>query len=193
MFDQPPPPLRAYEPPPTKRSKIPLWVIILLFVGSVIMCSPCLSAFSTSNNTVQTVSKPADNKTAEIRHSPTPTSSPTHVAVIIATKVPTVTATAKPRVVPSPIPTQPPDPPVVKKSVQQQPSGPVYNSDPNGGSLVYNPPSNFCTTHSCVSTFWLRTNGYVVECNNGLWSHSGGVRGSCSRDGGESSTDLYQH
>ena len=35
-------------------------------------------------------------------------------------------------------------------------------------------------------------NGYVVECANGEYSHSGGVSGACSRDGGVAAI-LYSH
>jgi hypothetical protein len=78
---------------------------------------------------------------------------------------------------------------------------PVYvgvNGNPWGydftpGSLIYSPPADFCGKYfSCVSSFWTSTNGYVVECANQLYSHSGGVRGACSRDGGVAAI-LYQH
>src|SRR5205823_3014390 len=45
---------------------------------------------------------------------------------------------------------------------------------------------------SCVSTFWTATRGYVAECANGEYTHSAGVSGACSRDGGVSRT-LYSH
>lgn len=61
------------------------------------------------------------------------------------------------------------------------------------GNLIYQPPSTFCDQYfSCVSSFWTSTNGYVAECNNGLYTHSGGVRGACSKDGGVERI-LYSH
>ena len=50
------------------------------------------------------------------------------------------------------------------------------------GPLIKHPHSAFCRYFSCVSDFWKATRGYVVECWNGKYSHSGGVRGVCSRD-----------
>lgn len=57
-----------------------------------------------------------------------------------------------------------------------------YNFIP--GKLIYNPPAAFCTYFACVSTFWTKTNGYVAECYSGAYTHSGGVSGACSRNGG---------
>jgi hypothetical protein len=50
------------------------------------------------------------------------------------------------------------------------------------------PPSSaaFCDTHRCIENFDNGT-GYIVQCNDGMWSHSGGRSGACSDHGGESS------
>lgn len=50
----------------------------------------------------------------------------------------------------------------------------------------YNPPDNFCDSHDCIPNY-ANGSGYVVQCNDGTWSHSGGRRGACSDHGGESS------
>jgi hypothetical protein len=42
----------------------------------------------------------------------------------------------------------------------------------------------FCDTHSCIDNFTNGT-GYVVQCADGTWSHSGGRPGACSWHGGE--------
>jgi hypothetical protein len=55
-----------------------------------------------------------------------------------------------------------------------------------GGSLISSPPATLCTVFACISTFWRQVNGYVIQCRDGLLSHSGGVRGSCSTHGGNS-------
>ena len=34
---------------------------------------------------------------------------------------------------------------------------------------------DFCSTHECISNFD-NGNGYVIECTDGTYSHSGGVR-----------------
>ncbi len=48
-----------------------------------------------------------------------------------------------------------------------------------------NPPADFCDTHQCIENF-PNGNGYVVQCNDGMWSQSGGISGACSDHGGES-------
>jgi hypothetical protein len=59
-----------------------------------------------------------------------------------------------------------------------------------GGSVITSPPANLCSVFHCIASFWNQTNGYVVQCRDGLLSHSGGVRGSCSSHGGNGQT-LY--
>jgi hypothetical protein len=39
---------------------------------------------------------------------------------------------------------------------------------------------SFCRYFRCIPNFWKSTNGYVVECKDGTYSHSGGRRGACS-------------
>lgn len=84
-----------------------------------------------------------------------------------------------------------------QQSAQQPAQNTGVNGNPwgydfNPGSLIYSPNSGFCNYFSCVTTFWKSTNGYVVECGNDKYSHSGGVKDVCSRDGGVQAT-LYQH
>jgi hypothetical protein len=39
--------------------------------------------------------------------------------------------------------------------------------------------SGFCDRHACIDTF-AEGSGSVVQCSDGMWSHSGGVQGACS-------------
>jgi hypothetical protein len=48
----------------------------------------------------------------------------------------------------------------------------------------FHPPASFCKTHRCIPNFW-QGHGYVVQCVDGEWSHSGGLPGACSDHGGE--------
>lgn len=48
---------------------------------------------------------------------------------------------------------------------------------------------SFCDTHSCIDNFDNET-GYIVQCNDGEWSHSGGRPGACSYHGGESDVTV---
>ncbi len=144
---------------------------------------------------------------------------PSHTTQQIATSVPTKPiASPLPTIVPTQlpptltqVPVQPTQPPVQPTQPPAQPTQPPaqptappvqgvggnpwgYNFDATGGSFISNPNPAFCDAgyFSCVTTFWKSTNGYVVQCANGLYSHSGGVRGACSRDGGEANI-LYMH
>jgi hypothetical protein len=51
--------------------------------------------------------------------------------------------------------------------------------------VIYSPPTNFCDYFNCIPSFWNSTNGYVEECVDGTYSHSGGRSGACSHHGGE--------
>ena len=42
----------------------------------------------------------------------------------------------------------------------------------------------FCSAHSCISNFD-NGHGYILQCADGMWSHSGGLQGACSNHGGE--------
>lgn len=57
------------------------------------------------------------------------------------------------------------------------------------GQLVLYTPPTFCSKFACIPAFD-RGPGYVVECADGLFSHSGGVRGVCYFHGGVKNT-LY--
>jgi hypothetical protein len=53
------------------------------------------------------------------------------------------------------------------------------------GSFSHFGDSQFCSTNQCIESF-PNGNGYVVQCADGEWSHSGGLSGACSDHGGES-------
>ena len=53
------------------------------------------------------------------------------------------------------------------------------------GSYSHAGDAAFCSTHACIANF-PNGNGYVVQCTDGTWSHSGGLSGACSDHGGES-------
>jgi hypothetical protein len=46
--------------------------------------------------------------------------------------------------------------------------------------------ADFCSTHPCIDNFDDGV-GYIVQCADGMWSHSGGRSGACSYHGGETS------
>ncbi|GHO94528.1 hypothetical protein KSF_045760 [Reticulibacter mediterranei] len=135
-----------------------------------------------STATVDTMSAPATATPTPIPPTPTPIPpTPTPVPTKPPTPTPTPIPTKPP--VPTLAPTQPP-----KTGVNGNPWG--YDFTP--GNLISSPPANFCDYFNCIKSFWQSTNGYVDECNDGTFSHSGGVRGACSSHGGEK-RPLYSH
>jgi hypothetical protein len=56
-----------------------------------------------------------------------------------------------------------------------------------GGNAGGGTQVGFCETHSCIDNFDNGI-GYIVQCSDGMWSHSGGRPGACSYHGGESAT-----
>ena len=113
-----------------------------------------------------------------------PTTVPTQVATIVPTPVPTETPIPTDTPTPTVTPTQPPAPIGVNRN--------PWGYDFNPGNLIYSPNGAFCSYFSCLSTFWTANNGYVVECSDGEYSHRGGVRGACSRNG-KVAAILYSH
>ncbi len=48
---------------------------------------------------------------------------------------------------------------------------------------VTNPPSTFCEYFPCIPNFW-NGQGSVLECGDGMYSHSGNISGACSGHNG---------
>jgi hypothetical protein len=57
---------------------------------------------------------------------------------------------------------------------------PVDPAEPDPGAEE---DPGFCDTHDCIPNFD-NGNGSVVQCADGTYSHSGGIRGACSHHGG---------
>jgi hypothetical protein len=117
-----------------------------------------------------------------------PALAPTSAATAVPTPVPTPTPTplpAPPRTAPphTAPPHTPPPPTAPPRSLCGAPNNPWgYNFC--GGGTISSPPSNFCSYFNCIPSFWTSTNGYVEQCADGTYSHSGGRQGSCSSHGG---------
>jgi len=121
--------------------------------------------------------------TPQLAATPTRTSTPTPAATPVATPKPTPVAS------PTPAPAPPPPPPPPRNLCGAPPNPWNYNFC--GGTTITAPPANFCNYFSCIQSFWDQTNGYVIQCSDGMFSHSGGVSGSCSHHGGNRQP-LYQ-
>lgn len=71
-----------------------------------------------------------------------------------------------------------------KPSTCGAPSNPYgYNFCGRGG-YVTSPPAEICSYFNCIANFF-NGHGYMVECNDGTYSMSGGIRGACSYHKGE--------
>jgi len=160
-------------------------------LGSAIAMAPAAPVASSSTSSTQTNnsdnSKSQPPPVAAVVATAPPTPSPTATATPTPTPTPTRTplpATPTPTPVPvvhTPTPAPPPPPP--PPNLCGAPSNPWgYNFC--GGSYIYSPPGSFCGYFNCIPSFWTSTNGYVEECQDGTYSHSGGVSGSCSHHGG---------
>ena len=111
-----------------------------------------------------------------------PTAHPTAPPTAVPTAPPTLAPTAETTAPPAP-PPSPPPPPVAKQLCGAPPNPWSYNFC--GGGTISSPPGDFCNYFACIPSFWSSTRGYVEECADGSYSHSGGRSGSCSSHGGD--------
>lgn len=97
----------------------------------------------------------------------------------------TIQSTPKPTSDPTSVPKTPV--PTTCQAVNNNPW--CYNFIP--GNAITTPPQNFCDYFNCIKSFW-NGQGYVEECQDGTYSLSGGIQGSCSWHGGDLQ-ELYSH
>jgi hypothetical protein len=147
-------------------------ILTLVIIG---VCSFCCISLYTS---VFASSPIGDNPTPgnqAAASSPNATTAPT--------KAPTPTPNPKPK------PTATPTP---KPSCRYMPvnNNPWCYTFTNTGKLIYDPNAAFCSYFNCISSFW-NGSGYVVECNDGDYSKSGGKTGVCSGSHGGLKRNLY--
>lgn len=131
--------------------------------------SAALNAAQPTSAAALPSSAPPSSAVAEL--SPSPTSAP-------ALPVPTPTTKA-----PKPPATTSKAPPSTC-GAPPNPFGYTFCS----GSTITDPPADFCSYFNCIDNFWKSTNGYVIECEDHMFSHSGGRSGSCSYHGGNART-----
>lgn len=158
---------------------------VLLLVLLVAICSGGVNAagaFLGSSSATPTTAHTAGN-----RSSNSGLAAGTATATDTPTPAPTDTPTPSPT--PRPTATSTPVPPTATPISQPTCIPNAVNCNPWGYNFsccnhIYSPPSNFCDYFNCIPSFWQHTNGYVEECKDGEYSHSGGVQGSCSYHGG---------
>jgi hypothetical protein len=156
---------------------------------AVLLFFSCISsAIGSSNLASQPTPTPTAGQAAVI-------SSPVATQQLSPTSQPTATPTPKPTARPTqdikPTPTPRKATPTPCPGINCNPWG--YNFSP--GRLIYTPPSNFCSYFNCITSFWGADDpgdGYIVQCQDGTFSQSGGERGACSSHGGVL-RPLYAH
>ena len=146
--------------------------LVIAAIGNACTSSPSGTAAAPTAHETQT---PSQTTTSTPAPSPSPS--------------PTTALTAPPTAAPAPPTAAPAPPPPACKA--QAPGNP-YGYDFCPGNLVYSPPRDICSYFNCIPSFWNQTNGYLVECQDGTYSHSGGVRGACSYHGGQL-RPVYSH
>lgn len=67
------------------------------------------------------------------------------------------------------------------------PSGGESSGPDEVGSYSHEGDQEFCEQNECIGDFE-GEGGYVVECEDGTYSHAGGISGACSDHGGENRT-----
>ena len=85
---------------------------------------------------------------------------------------------------PAPKPVAKPKPKPVVRSTCGAPSNPWGYNFCGRGSYIYSPAGDVCSYFDCIGNFDNGV-GYMVECNDGMYSMSGGRSGACSHHGGE--------
>jgi hypothetical protein len=172
-------------------------LLLVFLVCSV--CSSISTALTAQHpQTVQASGTPtAQTQTPAATHTelpltPTPTEEPSPPVRQSPTPLPTQPPT--PTLVPTPPPTPTPPPASTPTSlarigVNGNPWGYTFEQE----QYITNPPADFRSGQyfSCISSFEHGT-GSVVRCDDGLYSKSGGQKGSCSKHGGEQAI-LYSH
>jgi hypothetical protein len=156
------------------QQKLRLGAVASALVWMVFACgSSPESAQGPASMKPASSASPATAQTAAASPSPSPPPSPS--------PSPKASVAAAPVAAPPPPPQPPPPAPKDTCGAPANPWGYNFCS----GNLIYSPPANFCQYFSCIKSFWTYTSGYVDQCNDGMYSHSGGRQGACSQHGGE--------
>lgn len=160
---------------------VPIGALAVVVVVTGVCATSSLSPSSTLNGQTASVASPDVGSGPQAEALQTASSSPS----------PSPSPSPKPSQSPAPVAAPAPPPPLPPQNLCGAPPNPWgYNFC--GGNVIYSPPGNFCSYFNCIPSFWMSTNGYVDECQDGTYSHSGGRQGACSYHGGEL-RPLYSH
>lgn len=193
-----PPPSQGFRAWFYRQSKSKqLGMVLGTFFALVLVCACLGVASGAGGNTTTGTATPTSGQIAQ--HSAHPTATPTKTHQPTATPKPAETPTETPTATPTvtPTATQTPKPtatatPAPQPTATNTPAPSCPYQAVNGNpwcynfqccNTIYSPPSNFCAYFSCINNFW-NGSGYVEECQDGMYSKSGGRSGSCSYHGG---------
>ena len=166
---------------------------VLIFVCACCSCGTFVSALNGSTTAQSTATTQQGSNQSNLGNSGNQGQS-TQTAGAATTTAATVVATATrsaPTATPKPVATATPKPQPPTATPKPACPYPAVNNNPwcytftNTGKVIYNPPGSFCSYFNCIKSFWTNTSGYVAQCNDLTFSHSGGQTGSCSVHGGE--------
>jgi hypothetical protein len=189
-----PPPVATPEQAPLSARVSPGILVAGAVTAILILCAG-IGLFA-PDPTDEAPDRAQGNTTAQTRAQPTPSvpaASPRLSAATTAatttlqpTPARTTTAPKTPAAKPSPRrTTSTPKPRTV--SFCGAPANPYGYNYCGHGSRIYDPKPDVCTYFDCIGNFWDGV-GYMIECNDGMVSMSGGRQGSCSYHGGNRQT-----
>ncbi|HZM77840.1 MAG TPA: hypothetical protein VFC19_19145 [Candidatus Limnocylindrales bacterium] len=162
------------------RPGAPLWrkltPALATVVGLLCLCGALLPAPAGREGTSADRRPPAagsaltastDPATQAVTPSPTPSPEPVVPPTTQAASPPPAPTTTKPKPI----------------NLCGAPQNPWNYNFCSGGTKIDDPPDDFCSYFDCIDNFW-NGRGYVIQCDDNMFSKSGGIQGSCSRHGG---------
>ncbi|WP_211244014.1 hypothetical protein [Actinospica robiniae] len=166
-----------------------VWALILLMTGTTstppttVSLSPAAGQNSTSPiaTAATTAVAPSQSPSAlpspsAVKPSPSKAAASTTQATHAAT---THAATTKAPTTKTPTTHAATTQAAAEKSTCGAPKNPYGYSFCGTGGHLTSPASDVCSYFQCIASFW-NGKGYMVECNDGDFSMSGGIRGACS-------------
>lgn len=168
---------------PISRQRLVAWVlcgvaVLLILIGGITIGSAIAGSSNDPGSTPPSVSAqrvPGSTQSVSDGVSPSPTQTkqgsvtqaPTHAIVRGLTPIPTSTQHVAP---------------THCNGVCPNPWGYTLGGA-SQATQVTNPPPTFCEYFPCIPNFW-NGHGSVLECGDGLYSHSGNIQGACSGHNG---------
>lgn len=148
------------------------WIAVALACLALGGCAGVGDRTSSSGGSAATSPSPASSDTTSTPADTTPTdTTPTDTTPTDTTSTDTTPTDSTP----APTETTPTD--TTPSSNPAAPSEEV-------GSYSHADDAGFCSAHTCIGDFQ-GEGGYIVECQDGTYSHAGGISGACSHHGGE--------